>query len=402
MDYEFTKEKLKELDWPPCGQRPRKRRDGEMSESDDSLGQVVDPLGKDAADATKLFPGLAGNNETAARMSAATKQLPADETDIEDDDSVLPHPRKSWPRDIPKAPKSEESRHLYYAFDREKNDPPDEHVAERRYQAKLESSSSFVSHWRQPEHERSPNQKASILDEEKMNAFVAKAFKAWGWGTDAEFLTFIQNKKRTHDRELAAVKNPKARIAKALQQKEEIIQLRRERKQFRRGLEKEFKFGTSALVVGLKYNASQDKFFARIAYSKNSTRGSKVVEEEVLVPPWWINYNKYKSDVIQHVINMGQTDNGYVMVPPGMDIHVQNRAISQLKYVPASTTRKPIENESIQKGNSIVRGKQLRKRRAADDMIETPVPHHWLVKFSGETKGLRVNDDFLSAFDQDF
>ena len=67
-----------------------------------------------------------------------------------------------------------------------------------------------------------------------MNAFVAKAFAACGWGTDAAFLTFIQNKKRRHEKDLAAVKNPKARIAKASQQKEEIIQLRKESRQFRR------------------------------------------------------------------------------------------------------------------------------------------------------------------------
>ena len=197
------------------------------------------------------------------------------------------------------------------------------------------------------------------------------------------------------------MKNPKARIAKAAKHKHEIEALKRERKQYRRGLEKEWKFGTAALVVGLKYNASQDKFFARIAYSKKSTRGAKF-EEDVLVPPHWIQWYKYKSDVIQHVINMGQTDKGFIIVPPGMDIHVQNRAISQLKYIPASIRRQPIPNEDKEKGNSIVRGKQLRKRRAADDMIETPVPPHWLVKFAGETKALRVNDDFVSAFNPDF
>ena len=32
---------------------------------------------------------------------------------------------------------------------------------------------------------------------------------------------------------------------------------------------------------------------------------------------------------------------------------------------------------------------------SSQNVIETPVPHHWVVKFAGETKGLRVNDDFL-------
>ena len=132
---------------------------------------------------------------------------------------MLSDPGKSWPKDVPKAPNSCENRHLYYAFDPEKKDPPDEHVAEVRYKAKLKSSSSFVSHWRQPEHERSPSEKASVLDEVKMNAFVAKAFAAWGWGTDDEFQNLMQSRKRLHDKELALVKNPKARIAKNLRKR---------------------------------------------------------------------------------------------------------------------------------------------------------------------------------------
>ena len=155
FDYEFTKKILYELNWPPCGQRPRIGSDVETSEerSDVEMADVIDPLGKEAIDATKLLPNLAGKESSATGMSVAMKQLPtdqpADETNVDDDDSVHPVPVKEWPRDIPKAPKSEENRHLYFAFDPEKNDPSDEHVAER----KLESSSSFVSHWRQPEHE---------------------------------------------------------------------------------------------------------------------------------------------------------------------------------------------------------------------------------------------------------
>jgi hypothetical protein len=126
LNYEFTKEKLKELHWSPCGKRPRIVSDGEISESVDSsskhgsdvgndveMDEVVDSLGKDAVDAVNLFPGLAGHNITG--MSVTMKQLPADETDVEDDDSVLPHRGKLWPKDVPKAPKSYENRHLYYA-----------------------------------------------------------------------------------------------------------------------------------------------------------------------------------------------------------------------------------------------------------------------------------------------
>ena len=165
-----------------------------------------------------------------------------------------------------------------------------------------------------------------------------------------------------------------------LQKMEDIQRMKRDRKPYRRAIEKEWKFGTSTLVVGLKRNSSKDKCFARIAYLNNSTRESKV-DEDVLMPSNWIQFYRYKSDVIQHVINMGQTDNGYVMVPPGMNIHVQNRAISQLTYVLPSTQTVPIGRQSVQEGkNSIVSEKQLRKRKAGVEMIETAVPHHCLEK----------------------
>ena len=68
LEYDFTKEKFKELDWPPCGTRPPPIGvDDKMPEGD------IDPLGKDAIDATKLFPDLAGNKSTAAGSSFAMK-----------------------------------------------------------------------------------------------------------------------------------------------------------------------------------------------------------------------------------------------------------------------------------------------------------------------------------------
>ena len=81
------------------------------------MAEVIDPLGKEAIDASKLFPNLAITESTAAGSSVATKHLPGDESDVEDDDGVLPGPVKKWPRDIPQTPKSHENRHLYYVFD---------------------------------------------------------------------------------------------------------------------------------------------------------------------------------------------------------------------------------------------------------------------------------------------
>ena len=86
--------------------------------------------------------------------------------------------------------------HLFYGFGPKGDDAPDANVAETRYQIMLKSSSSFVSTWRQEKHERSPQSEADcVLDEKEMNAFVAKAFASWGWGTNADFQKDIQKRK---------------------------------------------------------------------------------------------------------------------------------------------------------------------------------------------------------------
>ena len=67
-----------------------------------------------------------------------------------------------------------------------------------------------------------------------MKAYVAKAFKEWGWGTDKDFSLHIENKKGFLIRsEVASLKNQNLRAAKISENKEEIQQLKRERKQYR-------------------------------------------------------------------------------------------------------------------------------------------------------------------------
>ena len=272
MGYEFTKEKLKELNWPRTSDEGmilesdeesedtcvvgRDDHDGDYVGSNVEMDRVVDLSGNDVVDATmNLFPGLSDNNLTTRGVSVGTKQLSGDETDVEDDDGVLPHPRKSWPKGVPKMPKrwTSTNRHLFYRFGPKGDDAPDAHIAESRYQIKLKSSSSFVSEWRQPaEHEQSPSEADCVLDEKEMNAFVAKAFASWGWGTNADFQKDIQKRKRKHEKVFALMKNSKVKVAKASLQTQEIERLKRERKQYRRAVGKEFKFGISAMVVGLK------------------------------------------------------------------------------------------------------------------------------------------------------
>ena len=155
---EFTKKEVKELDWPRCGPRSRIDSDGEMLEvvaesseddsdvgSDVEMAEVVDPLGNKASDAAKLFPDLAGSECSAAAISVTREQLSADETDVDNDDSVVPEAVKKWPRDVPKPQHPltivTSTIHLiqYYSFDPEPGDLPDEDVPGNRFQGKLKN-----------------------------------------------------------------------------------------------------------------------------------------------------------------------------------------------------------------------------------------------------------------------
>ena len=58
-------------------------------------------------------------------------------------------------------------------------------------------------------------------------------------GADDQFSLFVQRKKRLLDKEVASLKNPKARVAKMSQKMEDFQRMKMDRKQYRRALEKE-------------------------------------------------------------------------------------------------------------------------------------------------------------------
>ena len=72
--------------------------------------------------------------------------------------------------------------------------------------------------------------------------------------------------------------------------------MKKERKKYNRAFELEWTFGEAVMVHGLKYNPRDDTFAACLVYSVKRKAGN------------WIKDADYAEGVIQHMINMGNTD----------------------------------------------------------------------------------------------
>ena len=92
----------------------------------------------------------------------------------------------------------------------------------------------------------------------------------------------------------------------------------------------EFMFTRPTLVRGLRYAKENNSFYARLVYRKIDKKnpaklvdGRKefnyvVAEEVIKVEEEWVQ-NEYNNEVVQHVINMNQSNN-WVDVPNDVEI----------------------------------------------------------------------------------
>ena len=168
--------------------------------------------------------------------------------------------------------------------------------------------------------------------------------------------------------------------------------MKKERRRYRRAFELEWMFGTSAMVHGLKYNALDDTFSARLVYSAKSNEGRFEKKEEVInVSKDWIKDADYASGVIQHVINLGNTDE-FVEVPPGKNIFIHTKKVHKVRYVQPHTQW--VLDTGHKRSRNI--GKSGKK------MTQLQAPGYWEVKFHGETKPMRADDEFVSQFKKGF
>jgi hypothetical protein len=148
-------------------------------------------------------------------------------------------------------------------------------------------------------------------------------------------------------------------------------------------------------VHGLRYNPRKDTFVALLVYIVKTKEGNlEEKEEKIAVSKDWIKDANYAKGVIQHVINLGNTDE-FVPVPEGEAILIQTQKVHKLRYVHPQIQWVPDpEYKRSFRSNSYSGGKQMKQ-------IQAP-PGYWEVIFHGETQPIQSDEDFVKQFKKGF
>jgi hypothetical protein len=106
--------------------------------------------------------------------------------------------------------------------------------------------------------------------------------------------------------------------------------MKEERAHFTSQFTNEFIFTRPTMVRGLRYTKENNSFYARLVYCKIDKKNPAklvdsrkefnyvVAEEEIKVEEEWVR-NEYEKEVVQHVINMNQSNN-WVDIPKDVEI----------------------------------------------------------------------------------
>ncbi len=119
--------------------------------------------------------------------------------------------------------------------------------------------------------------------------------------------------------------------------------MKEERAYFTSQFTNKFMFTRPTMVRGLHYAKENNSFYARLVYreidKKNPAKlvdGRKefnytVAEEEIKVEEEWVR-NEYDNEVVQHVINMNQTNN-WVDVPKDVEIRIAKKKVVRVCFI---------------------------------------------------------------------
>jgi len=251
----------------------------------------------------------------------------------------------------------------------------------------------FRKKWRKKGDEK--DRSVLLRDKEAMNKFVENRFLYWGWSSTKDHLKNVEKKRAEMQRKIDGCKKKKTKEDYREQYTKEIKFMKKERKKFQRAFELEWTFGTEAMVHGLKYNPREDTFVALLVYNVKTKEGKlEKKEEKIAVSKDWIKDADYAKGVIQHVINLGNTD-GFVPVPEGETILIHTKKVHKLQYVHPHTrwVVDPQWKRSLRSNSDSPGGKHMKQIQA---------PGYWEVIFHGETQPIRTDEDFVKQFKTGF
>ncbi|KAI2497937.1 hypothetical protein MHU86_16543 [Fragilaria crotonensis] len=88
------------------------------------------------------------------------------------------------------------------------------------------------------------------------------------------------------------------------------------------------------LVTGVKYVRSENKFVARVQYTDDE--GDNVEKHIPVTEEWFRKEAGFANDVINHVLNL-ESDGRYFPIPADMEVFLENKKITRVKFVPEQT-----------------------------------------------------------------
>jgi hypothetical protein len=145
-----------------------------------------------------------------------------------------------------------------------------------------------------------------------LDHFIAKSFARWKWSSDKDHKADIKEwADRMKQKDCSKEKSYIKRLIKGMKE---------ERAHFTSQFTNEFIFTRPTMVRGLRYAKEINSFCARLVYceidKKNPAKlvdsrkefNYVVAEEEIKVEEEWVR-NEYEKEVVQHVINMNQSNN---------------------------------------------------------------------------------------------
>ena len=252
----------------------------------------------------------------------------------------------------------------------------------------------------------------TIIKKETMDEYVDGRFESWNWSTQAQHTLdckyFASLKKL--DLGLVTTKEEKKKITNYYRDLEKAIA--KERRHFRRQFEIEFRLEEARTVTGLRYNKTDNKFFARLTWQEEKReQGHMNAKKELIIPTerrneelevtedWVLNQSGLADDVIQYIVDL-DFENGFFPVPIDCEIKINDKPVTRIMFVPEST-RRIIDVKAVQQ-DAVARLPEKRSRepsasqekrvevKKAPPRIEIKVPAHYRVQHSD---GTTVNRD---------
>lgn len=236
------------------------------------------------------------------------------------------------------------------------------------------------------------------IDTNAMDVYVEKRFLEWNWSSNEQHQMDLQWYRQIMTSSMEEAKSTSQKEIIKLYYTELLKAMKKERRHFRRQFENDYLLDEAMLVTGVKYVRPENKFVARVQYTDD--KGDNVEKHIPVTEEWFRKEAGFANDVINHVLNL-ESDGRYFPIPADMEVFLDNKKITRVKFVPEHTRNvldyaKVIEMRETQKEDlPVKRSPQKQKPKKKEvPRKDVSVPAHWSV-VNADGKRVRKDLEFL-------